>query len=125
MLGLQIADIDMAVRTSFTGNDIQALIGAISQFGTVKALASPRITVLNNQPAVLNVATNRVACICADGSHHRQHCYKNDSFHDFTSLEQWFDGKTGPDAAAAGYSSPGDAARRFPEIESGRTHPEQ
>lgn len=45
---------------SFAGNDIQALIGAISNFGTVKALASPRLTVLNNQPAVLNVATNKV-----------------------------------------------------------------
>lgn len=49
-----------AFTSSYTGNDIQALIGAISQFGTVKALASPRLTVLNNQPAVLNVATNRV-----------------------------------------------------------------
>ena len=49
-----------AFTTSFTGNDIQALLGAISQFGTVKALASPRLTVLNNQSAVLNVATNRV-----------------------------------------------------------------
>ncbi|MCB9982093.1 MAG: type II and III secretion system family protein [Rhodospirillales bacterium] len=49
-----------AFTASFNGNDIQALIGAISQFGTVKALASPRLTVLNNQPAVLNVATNRV-----------------------------------------------------------------
>lgn len=45
---------------SFAKGDVQALIGAISNFGTVKALASPRLTVLNNQPAVLNVATNRV-----------------------------------------------------------------
>ncbi len=44
----------------FAGNDVQALVEAISGFGTVKALASPRLTVLNNQPAVLNVATNRV-----------------------------------------------------------------
>lgn len=42
------------------GNDFQALIKAASGFGTVRALASPRLTVLNNQSAVLNVANNRV-----------------------------------------------------------------
>ena len=42
------------------GNDFQALIKAISGFGNVRALASPRLTVLNNQSAVLNVAENRV-----------------------------------------------------------------
>ena len=42
------------------GNDIQAAVSAISRFGTVKALSSPRITVLNNQAAVLNVVENRV-----------------------------------------------------------------
>lgn len=42
------------------GNDFQMLIKAISGFGTVRALASPRLTVLNNQSAVLNVANNRV-----------------------------------------------------------------
>lgn len=40
--------------------DFDALVQALSTFGTVKALASPRLTVLNNQSAVLNVATNRV-----------------------------------------------------------------
>lgn len=46
---------------SFSGsNDFNALVSAVSQFGTVRALASPRMTVLNNQSAVLNVATNRV-----------------------------------------------------------------
>ena len=45
---------------AYSGNDIQGLVRAISAFGTVRALASPRITVTNNQPAVLNVATNRV-----------------------------------------------------------------
>ncbi len=49
-----------AFTASYNGNDLSVLIGAISQFGTVKALASPRLTVLNNQSAVLNVATNRV-----------------------------------------------------------------
>jgi general secretion pathway protein D len=42
------------------GNDLDALIRAVSGFGTVKALASPRLTVINNQSAVLNVATNQV-----------------------------------------------------------------
>ena len=54
----------VASNTSFVagyeGNDVQALVQAVSGFGTVKALASPRMTVLNNQSAVLNVATNRV-----------------------------------------------------------------
>ena len=44
----------------YAGNDFQSLVQAISGFGTVRALASPRLTALNNQSAVLNVATNRV-----------------------------------------------------------------
>ena len=42
------------------GDNIQAIVQAISEFGTVHALASPRVTVLNNQAAVLNMATNRI-----------------------------------------------------------------
>ena len=57
--GVALPD-SQAFTASYVGNDIQALIGAISQFGTVRALASPRLTVLNNQSAILNVATNRV-----------------------------------------------------------------
>lgn len=45
---------------SYTSGDISAIVDAISRFGTVKALASPRVTVLNNQPAALNVAQNTV-----------------------------------------------------------------
>ena len=45
---------------TYDGNDFEAFVRAISGFGTVRALASPRLTVLNNQSAVLNVATNRV-----------------------------------------------------------------
>ncbi|PZP54292.1 MAG: type II and III secretion system family protein [Micavibrio aeruginosavorus] len=41
-------------------NGIENLVSAIQRFGTVHALASPRLTVLNNQAAVLNVAENRV-----------------------------------------------------------------
>lgn len=48
------------VVLGYAGNDVQALLQAISGFGTVRALASPRLTVLNNQSAVLNVATNKV-----------------------------------------------------------------
>ncbi len=44
----------------YSGNDFAGLLQAISGFGTVRALASPRLTVLNNQAAVLNVATNVV-----------------------------------------------------------------
>lgn len=44
----------------YAGNDLQTLVNAIAGFGTVRALATPRLTALNNQSAVLNVATNRV-----------------------------------------------------------------
>ncbi len=44
----------------YVGSDVGAFVDAISGFGTVRALASPRLTVMNNQSAVLNVATNRV-----------------------------------------------------------------
>lgn len=55
---------NIGVTSNFTmgyvGDDIQTLLQAISGFGTVRALASPRLTVVNNQSAVLNVATNQV-----------------------------------------------------------------
>ncbi len=44
----------------FAGNDVQSMVEMVSSFGTVKALASPRLTVINNQSAVMNVATNNV-----------------------------------------------------------------
>lgn len=40
--------------------NIDFLVQAMQRFGTVHGLASPRLTVLNNQAAVLNVAENRV-----------------------------------------------------------------
>lgn len=43
-----------------SGEDINMAIEAISRFGTVRALSSPRVTVLNGQPAVVNVAQNNV-----------------------------------------------------------------
>ncbi|MFN3700344.1 MAG: type II secretion system protein GspD [Alphaproteobacteria bacterium] len=61
---IDIATTSSAVNANFVagyvGNDISALMNAIQGFGTVRALASPRMTVLNNQSAVMNVATNRV-----------------------------------------------------------------
>lgn len=45
---------------AINGDDISALVQALDRFGTVKALASPRLTVMNNQSAVLNVANNQV-----------------------------------------------------------------
>lgn len=47
-------------KLSVLGNDATAVVDALSRFGTVHALASPRLTVLNNQTAALNVATNQV-----------------------------------------------------------------
>ena len=44
----------------YNSGDFTAAIDAISRFGTVHALASPRLTVLNNQSAALNVAKNVV-----------------------------------------------------------------
>lgn len=44
----------------FAGTDLSSFVTALSRFGTVQALASPRLTVLNNQSAALNVAQNKV-----------------------------------------------------------------
>ncbi len=45
---------------SFSRGDFSAAVDALSRFGTVQALASPRLTVLNNQSAALAVAENVV-----------------------------------------------------------------
>lgn len=42
------------------GDDFSAVAEALSRFGTVNTLASPRVTAINNQSAVLNVARNDV-----------------------------------------------------------------
>lgn len=49
-----------AFTFAIEGADIDLAVEALSRFGTVRALASPRLTVLNNQSASLNVARNRV-----------------------------------------------------------------
>ncbi|MCK5556577.1 MAG: type II and III secretion system family protein, partial [Alphaproteobacteria bacterium] len=42
------------------GSGFRPVINALSRFGTVRALSSPRVTVMNNQPAVVNVTNNKV-----------------------------------------------------------------
>lgn len=49
-----------AGATYSNGGDFTAAVDALERFGTVQALASPRLTVLNNQSAALNVAENVV-----------------------------------------------------------------
>ncbi|MCP4922748.1 MAG: hypothetical protein GY915_01770 [bacterium] len=43
-----------------SGKSLTSIAGFLSQFGTVRTLSSPRLTVMNNQSAVLKVATNEV-----------------------------------------------------------------
>ncbi len=50
----------MSFAAAYVSGDLSAVVQALSRFGVVHALASPRITVLNNQSAVLNVAKNQV-----------------------------------------------------------------
>lgn len=49
-----------SLTAAYLSGDLSVLVRALSRFGAVRALASPRITVLNNQSAVLNVAKNQV-----------------------------------------------------------------
>ena len=51
---------DAFVAAFNPGNDLNIVVNAINRFGTVRALSSPRLTVMNHQPAVLNVVENRV-----------------------------------------------------------------
>lgn len=59
-LGINSSDNNSSIALGYASDDLEAFITALSNFGTVKALASPRVTVINNQPAVLNVASNQV-----------------------------------------------------------------
>jgi general secretion pathway protein D len=47
-------------RFSYSNDNTSVFIDALSRFGTVSALSSPRLTVMNNQSSVLNVAENIV-----------------------------------------------------------------
>ena len=49
-----------SIARASSGATESDVIAAVSRFGIVKALASPRLTVLNNQSAVLDVALNTV-----------------------------------------------------------------
>lgn len=50
----------LGLAASYVSGNLNAAVEAMQRFGTVRALASPRLTVLNNQSAVLNVAKNQV-----------------------------------------------------------------
>lgn len=43
-----------------SGSDISAVVDAISRFGSVRSLSNPRLTVINQQPAILSVVENQV-----------------------------------------------------------------
>ena len=45
---------------NYDGGEISDVLGLMEQFGTTKTLSSPRLTVMNNQNAVLKVGENRV-----------------------------------------------------------------
>jgi len=47
-------------RMTFTGNTVSAAIRLLDSFGTTKVLSSPRLSVLNNQTALLKVVENVV-----------------------------------------------------------------
>jgi len=57
---LGVANPSGVIATLQSSNNVQLAIDALSRFGTTKALSSPRITVMNNQSAILNVVENRV-----------------------------------------------------------------
>lgn len=51
---------DGVVTLSLKDNDFGGVLNFVRSFGTSRTLSSPRLTVLNNQPAVLKVARNEV-----------------------------------------------------------------
>lgn len=55
-----VSDPNLTFLAAYSSGDFNATVQALQRFGTVHALASPRLTVLNNQSAVLNVARNQV-----------------------------------------------------------------
>ena len=46
--------------TAFHHNDFSSVLNFVKQHGEVRTLSNPRMTVMNNQPAMLKVATNEV-----------------------------------------------------------------
>lgn len=51
---------DGVFTASWNGNDFASILNLVRAFGNARVLSAPRLTVLNNQTAVLKVATNQV-----------------------------------------------------------------
>lgn len=51
---------DGLFTASVSGGDFAAILNLVRDFGATRILSSPRLTVLNNQPAVMKVARNEV-----------------------------------------------------------------
>jgi general secretion pathway protein D len=51
---------DRVISLGVRGNSLSAILNFMESFGTVRTLSSPRLTVLNNQTALLKVAENFV-----------------------------------------------------------------
>lgn len=58
--GLPTAITNTIFTGTYTGGDFNATIKLMESFGTVKVLSSPKISVINNQTALLKVVDNRV-----------------------------------------------------------------
>lgn len=51
---------DGLFTASYSGSDFSAILNLVREFGATRILSSPRLTVLNNQTAVMKVARNEV-----------------------------------------------------------------
>ncbi len=51
---------DGVFTASYNGGDFSAILNLVREFGATRILSSPRLTVLNNQTAVMKVARNEV-----------------------------------------------------------------
>lgn len=51
---------DGVMTLTYSGGDMAGIANLVRRFGTVRTLSSPRLTVLNNQTAILKVAENDV-----------------------------------------------------------------
>lgn len=60
MFNPALAPVRDVISLGATGRNLTTIASLLSRFGTVRTLSNPRITVSNNQPAVLKVATNQV-----------------------------------------------------------------
>lgn len=57
MAGHQIHDL---VTFSLDHGKFSSVLNLVKKFGTIRTLSNPRLTVMNNQPAMLKVATNEI-----------------------------------------------------------------